>query len=288
MATRLNPQTPIPRPVSTNQIGSRVGTPDPTTLNQLPTATAHITHLSTVASNADLHLKRVSQLPISQNLNKFDAHLNHLLHSVAKYQPCTTDAVVLLETEQELAKSIDDIITHQQTGLEIRSIESQSDQLDANCDKILKGLMECRKSLRSLQSVDSVKKERSQMQQKSISSDLLLQYAMKLAKFTRVPPTFDTNQIGPNNFIWPAEDSLRRGMLALASIKSDQLIGVPVKSKAEEKSNGQIEEKDEDNFNRERRGSFGASYGGGDDDDNAATEGVDDYFDDLYDMDLEE
>ncbi|KAH3681526.1 hypothetical protein WICPIJ_007507 [Wickerhamomyces pijperi] len=286
MATRHNHQPSITRPMSNtniNPMGSRTGTPDPAaTINQqLPIPMTNSSHLSTMASTVDLHEKRVSQLPISSNLNKFETHLNSLLQSVSKYQPSAADAVALLESEQELNKSIDDIIVHQQSGLEIQSIQTQSDQLNTNCDQILKGLMECRKSLTSLQSLASVEKERKQMQENSISAEVLLQYAMKLAKFTRVPPTFDANQIGPNNFIWPAEDSLRRGMLAMASIQADKLTYQAEKDMEEIKTNGHSSDTEQNGSSRERRGSFGGSYGDSDD------EGDADMIDlDLFDPDM--
>ena len=47
---------------------------------------------------------------------------------------------------------------------------------------------------------------------------------MKLAKFSKAPATVVSQMIHPNNYIWPAEDALRRGMLAVASLKPDELI----------------------------------------------------------------
>ena len=57
-------------------------------------------------------------------------------------------------------------------------------------------------------------------------------------------------QIHPNNFIWPAEDSLRRGMLALSSLKPEELIkqelGTAENSEAEQTMAEEHNEPEED------------------------------------------
>ncbi|ODQ61187.1 hypothetical protein WICANDRAFT_15576, partial [Wickerhamomyces anomalus NRRL Y-366-8] len=174
---------------------------------------------------------RVANLPISKNLNAFEKSLSSLLTSISKYDPQESEAEELLSIQKELEHSVGDIITHQQSGLKIDSLEAKSSNVDNNCKQILLGLSECRNQLKSLPNLEEVQQEQKQMQKNKLSADELLQYAMKLAKFSTAPPTFDSGSIGPNNFIWPAEDSLRKGMLAIASLKAAELTGMAPEEK---------------------------------------------------------
>lgn len=67
-----------------------------------------------------------------------------------------------------------------------------------------------------------------------LKTDELLKYAARLAKFTTIPATSDLN-IGPNNYIWPAEDALRKGMLATAVRYRNELIAYKSDDIEEEK-----------------------------------------------------
>ncbi|CCH41908.1 Mediator of RNA polymerase II transcription subunit 4 [Wickerhamomyces ciferrii] len=248
-------------PSSTN-LYSRVGTPEIPSIKEI----------------------RVANLPISKNLNSFEKSLSSLLTSISKYDPQSSDAEDLLGIEHELEKSVEDIISHQQSGLKINSLETKSSKIDSNCKQLLLGLNECRNQLKSLPNLEEVQQEQKSMQRNKIPADELLQYAMKLAKFTTAPPTFDSAAIGPNNFIWPAEDSLRRGMLAIASLNEAELTGKsPIKTQIQDESKLQDEILNGSSPQNVRRGSFGGSYGG---DDNGGDDGVIEELD-LFDPDDE-
>lgn len=125
------------------------------------------------------------------------------------------------------------------------------------------------------------------MNETKIKADELLAYAMKLAKFTTAPPTFDSGTIGPNNFIWPAEDMLRRGMLAIASLNKEKLLGENPTGDDKDKdalfTDEELKEhKDNSVGPGERKGSFGGSYG-----DNVDADGDEDLDLDLFDPDAE-
>ncbi|KAH3672351.1 hypothetical protein WICMUC_004323 [Wickerhamomyces mucosus] len=268
MSQKVN--IPISRPVSSANIvtSSRAATPD------------------VVVPKSDVHLKRVANLPISKDLNDFEKTLNSFLTSVTKYNPSVKDAENLLKIEERLNESLNDIITHQQSGLEIDEMQEKSIKLDSDCSKVLHGLMECRKELSSLQSLEKVTEERNRMAENTIKADDLLQYAMKLAKFTSAPPTFDANSIGPNNFIWPGEDSLRRGVLALASLNPGKLTGEDPNqingNSVQNDGTDKIRSESRQESSTQRRGSFG-NYGGDDgEDDNDVIEDLD-----LFDPDEE-
>ncbi|ODV75530.1 Med4p CYBJADRAFT_166258 [Cyberlindnera jadinii NRRL Y-1542] len=247
----------MPRPVSSSNISAlRLGTPE---------------------VSATVRERRVAQLPISQNLDEFEVTLQSLLTSISRYSPSVSDAEKLLEIESRLTVSLDNIIAHQRAGLDIDSLEQQSSILDSNCREIIIGLSDCRKKLMALPSLERVQNEKKSMYDEQIKAEDLLSYAMKLAKFTTAPATFDSGAIGPNNFIWPAEDSLRRGMLAIASLNEDELLGI----KPDVSKDGENNKGEEDESTQNRRGSFGA-YGGNDDGDDGANV-IEDL--DLFDMD---
>lgn len=247
------PNSNLPRPVSSTNLYSRLGTPEIPNIKEI----------------------RVANLPISKNLNAFEKSLSSLLSSISKYDPQASDAEDLLAIEKELERSVEDIITHQQSGLKIDSLETKSSKLDNNCKQVLLGLSECRNQLKALPNLQGVQEEERQMQKNKMPAEELLQYAMKLAKFTTAPPTFDSGSVGPNNFIWPAEDSLRKGMLAIASLNAAELTGAaPLEKEAED---AKEEDKNVTSSPRAtRRGSFGGSYGGDDNDgDNNVIEDLD-------------
>lgn len=241
-----------------------------------PVSTANLSalRLGTPEVTQSVREKRVAQLPISKNLDEFETTLKSLLNSISRYSPSVSDAEKLVAIEQRLNVSLDQIIAHQRAGLEIDSLVHQSSSVDKSCREILLGLSDCRKKLMGLPSLGTVKKEQKRMQESQIRADELLAYAMKLAKFTTAPPTFDNGAIGPNNFIWPAEDSLRRGVLAIASLNEKALLGEEAEAKE------QADEIPEQQETTQRRGSFGA-YGGEDGDDGAGA--IEDL--DLFDMD---
>lgn len=243
--------------MSSTNIYSRIGTPEIPNIKEI----------------------RVANLPISKNLSAFEKSLSSLLASISKYDPQESDAAELLAIEKDLESSVGDIIMHQQSGLKIDSLEAKSSKVDNNCKQMLLGLNECRNQLMALPNLEEVQQEEKDMENNKLGAEELLQYAMKLAKFTTAPPTFDSGSIGPNNFIWPAEDSLRKGMLAIASLKTAELTGLAPEEAVKEETTE--EGKNVTSSPRPRRGSFGGSYG--DDDNDGENNVIEDL--DLFDPD---
>lgn len=247
--------TPLEKSVSAINLSSRLATPE-------------------VSSQHD---SKIANLPIIKNLDKFEKTFNSLLSSISTYNPNIKDAEELVIIDKELRDSLQDLVRHKQSGLELKSLESKSEQLNDNCKQILIGLSECRLKLSSLQSTDSVLEESENMQSNKIPASEVLQYAMKLAKFTTAPPT--STGLPPADFIWPSERALRSGMLAVVSLNVSKLIG------AIDDDNDENDEIMNDNENNSspkpvRRGSF-ISYGNNNND--AEDNVIDDL--DLFDPD---
>ncbi|GMF03354.1 unnamed protein product [Ambrosiozyma monospora] len=117
-----------------------------------------------------------------------------------------------------------------------QSIENT--QLNENLRGILVTLNECRKELNELPKLpieeevtltqtdpsklaEDEQSKANQANMKDIKQ--LLSYAMKLSKFSKIPRTFD-GFLMPNNFVWPGDDNMRRGVLAMASMMPDKII----------------------------------------------------------------
>ncbi|GMF58484.1 unnamed protein product [[Candida] boidinii] len=102
---------------------------------------------------------------------------------------------------------------------------------------ILISLSECRKELNDLPKLsikdaenyknsNDIQIEKEKVNNKTVDiqqTNEILRYAMKLAKFSKIPRLYNGFLL-PNNFIWPGDDNMRRGMLAVASSMGQKLI----------------------------------------------------------------
>ncbi|ODQ82282.1 hypothetical protein BABINDRAFT_164093 [Babjeviella inositovora NRRL Y-12698] len=173
------------------------------------------------------------KLPIVQHLTEFEQKLSELVSSVQRYDPKPTLAVDLLSIDQELANDIRKLQHHQKQGQEIRVLSTELSEIDADAKNILRELVSCRNTLRNLPNIEEdefgIKNNRP-----DVAAEELLEYARKLSKFSTAPATFAPGTVGPADYIWPAENMLRRGMLAIASLKIEELIKTEDESAKEE------------------------------------------------------
>ena len=157
----------------------------------------------------------------------------------------------LVQLNDTLKQELESLKTHQELGKRIGQLKQQNLELDTKAKQMLRELISCRAELRKMPRL-SLKGDDKESQNKEIDVKEALKYAMKLAKFTRAPPMVGNAQfqIHPSNFILPAEDSLRRGMLALSSLKPEELIkqelGTAENSEAEQTMAEEHNEPEED------------------------------------------
>ncbi|AET38628.1 Med4p Ecym_3124 [Eremothecium cymbalariae DBVPG len=207
-------------------------------------------HLSQQDSNND-ELNHVQQVTLYKDLCQFEEDLQKLVVSVDKFSPDLQAAQDLINSDLKLYSTLEQLPLYDSIDIQLKQLDNESQEIDERTGKILSILDKCYNNLNKLPMVEQVEFEMKMMkkQKEKIKSGVLLEYAMKLAKFTRVPPTFNKDAIGPNNFIWPAEDAIRRGMLAMASLKSEELTRIPVELNSEEPQEppqkGQSQEEDE-------------------------------------------
>lgn len=186
----------------------------------------------------------LSKVEIFNDICDFEEKLAELVTSVDKFNPDLKIARSLIEVDARLSKTLESFPKYDEIDERLKRLDREREQIEERTIKILQTLTECHERLNTLPMAEQVEFERKTMlkQRDKVYSNVLLDYAMKLAKFTHIPPTFDKGTVGPNNFIWPAEDALRRGMLAMASLRAKELTRLP--GQAEEDK--QQENKDED------------------------------------------
>ncbi|AAS54760.1 AGR270Wp [Eremothecium gossypii ATCC 10895] len=256
--------------MSANQL-SKAATPKATPLGAAQGASSTSLHSFTSFQPQDashVEQNKLHSVAIYEDLCQYEESLQRLVTSVDKFQPDLEAAQELIEIDSKLYSNLAQLPKYDLIDSQLKKLEEESKDIDERTAKILGILGECYNDLNSLPMVEQVEFEMATMkkQKDKVNSSVLLEYAMKLSKFTRVPPTFNKDAIGPNNFIWPAEDAIRRGMLAMASLKSKELTSLPGQSdqEAEQASAGKeadtagpgVSTLEPANGGHNRRGSF--------------------------------
>lgn len=192
--------------------------------------------LTEATSNLNTIDDDITKVHIYNDLSEFEEILGRLVESVDKYKPDLNIAKELIKADTKLFKSLDSFSKYDEIDSKMKQLDEESGRLDVKTKEVLEILNECHDDLNALPMLEQVEFEMDTIlkQREKINSSVLLDYATKLSKFTKIPPTFDRGSIGPNNFIWPAEDALRRGMLAIASLHSKEMTTIPGKENEEE------------------------------------------------------
>ncbi|CAN3484948.1 mediator of RNA polymerase II transcription subunit 4 [Diutina catenulata] len=219
------------------------------------------------------------KLPIVEDIAKFESTLKQLSAKVGSFDDDGLDTLVgqLVDINDDLRAKTIDLEKHRTLGREISELESQGSKYDARFKHILQELIDCRASLKQLPRGSSETQALLEAAEKepprragSVADGLIthppdmaevLQYAMKLAKFTKAPPTMANlqYQIHPNNYVWPAEDALRRGMLAASSLNPSEVINdeLGVTEEPEQNQTEEAKPEEEKQPEKQRKGSFG-------------------------------
>ncbi|CEP64217.1 Med4p LALA0_S10e05182g [Lachancea lanzarotensis] len=167
---------------------------------------------------------QLGKAQIYNDICEYEETLGRLVTSVDKFHPDIQSARDLIEADKKLSDTLKSLQSYDEIDSRARRLDEEHSKTDTKIARILQTLTECHRDLNSLPMLEQVEFERNTMlkQREKVFTDVLLDYAMKLAKFTHVPPTFDKGSVGPNNFVWPAEDAMRRGMLAIASLRASE------------------------------------------------------------------
>lgn len=239
----------------------------------------------------------INDIELYKNICSYEDTLNSLVESVDRYKPDIQLARELITVDKNLFQSLNEFSRYDKIDTKLEQLNKESQEIDLKIKDILDTLNECHDQLNSMPTLQQVEFEMNAIleQRQRINSKDLLEYATKLSKFTKAPPTFDKGSIGPNNFIWPAEDALRRGMLAMANLYSKELTKVSANNSTTDSNvvsksdNNQVLVQNEgetnlENFeSRERRSSF--VFGAHSSDNEKENE--DENEDDMMDLDLD-
>lgn len=181
-------------------------------------------------------LQRFEELPIVKDIRQFETTLAAVAAAVSSFKDEEVVPAVhkLIDINENISKAVGDLETHQQLSLEIAKLKQENDELDNHLKETLRKLISIRASLRLVPGTSTHNISTTAQDLHGLDIPTLLDYSMKLAKFSKAPATVQSQMVHPNNYIWPAEDALRRGMLAMASLKPDELIRAELGAEEEE------------------------------------------------------
>ncbi|VEU21203.1 DEKNAAC102197 [Brettanomyces naardenensis] len=192
---------------------------------------------------------------IYTELSQFEDELQRLAASIQQYNPDPEIASEIVLTVDKMNSELEKIeLLHEMRSNQIVKQNTENDQLNDNLRSILSTLSDCRQELDRLPKLSSTEVSKLEDLEKVVEEpDLdttkqLLAYAMKLSKFSRIPRTFDGFLL-PNNFVWPGDDNMRRGMLAMASMMPEKVVeaenGGAEDTKEEEKEEEEVNKEDQ-------------------------------------------
>lgn len=177
----------------------------------------------------------MENLQIYKTIGDFETGLQDYINSVQKFNPNPSSISQLIKSDEKIEEFVRSFIEHQKFGNELQRLKQGNVEINTKLIGILQELNDCRDVLLELPDnyeIDDKDDEPEELeepevkkQDKKLTSEELLKYAARLSKFTTIPATSDLN-IGPNNYIWPAEDALRKGMMATATKYGDELVNI--------------------------------------------------------------
>lgn len=158
----------------------------------------------------------------------FESDMKALIQSIQQYSPDPSTATKLIRDSDQIGE---DLATLKKTTEAYKNYDTTEERYDiklmAGLQDVLHTLVECKKSLDTMPKPDMNRNlhqyQSTDDKQDAEDTKSVLSYALKLSKFSKIPRTFD-GMLLPNNFIWPGDDNMRRGNLAMASIIPDKII----------------------------------------------------------------
>lgn len=198
--------------------------------------------------------ERFEALSIVKGIRDFEVELMELSQSISSFKEEHIPGHIerLIEANKEIFQEQQNLRKHQSLGVEIERLQQENDDLSRQSTHILKELISCRAELKKLPGLPTARDSSKSTGLKEIGVQELLDYSMKLAKFSKAPTIANGTMPHPNNFIWPAEDALRRGVLALSSLKADEILkaelGETVAEETKEEEDEDVEMEDVENL----------------------------------------
>lgn len=176
-------------------------------------------------------------------ITSFETNTNDLVSSIQHYKPSVDLANAIINDQDKIGDEISKLRKTTQSYREYdASLQLYDSQLTSELKESLSILVDCKKSLDNLPKLGP-KRPSDDLNEEDTKT--ILSYALKLSKFSKIPRTFDGFLL-PNNFIWPGDDNMRRGNLAIASMIPEKIIsmenfGVDYVPPEESKENKELE-----------------------------------------------
>lgn len=161
---------------------------------------------------------------MSDPIAAFEKNTKDLVSSIQHYKPDVELANTIIHDQDRIGDEINQLRKLNQSYREYdTSLQLKDTQLSTTLKECLLELVDCKRSLDSLPKLNESGKIDDKLD--DTDTNTILSYALKLSKFTKIPRTFDGFLL-PNNFIWPGDDNMRRGNLAIASMMPDKIVNM--------------------------------------------------------------
>lgn len=163
-------------------------------------------------------------------LRDFEKDLVALVQSIQHYTPNTALASNIIQDSDNIGSQIEELQQLTKSYANYDTSQQKYDlELSGRLRDTLNTLIECKRSLDNLPKPNFSKSTTNVIQDNTSSNPniedtkTILSYALKLSKFSKIPRTYDGFLL-PNNFIWPGDDNMRRGNLAIVSMIPDKIV----------------------------------------------------------------
>lgn len=222
---RKNPQLQ-----QSSRVDNNIGSSRPTTSLSFVSSSLNPNRntISRKSNTARNEAEDIEGIPVAERIREFEDELNILSYKVSSFKEDDINQSVdrLICINESINGEVQRLKENQELAKEYNTLEKDGKELDLKLKNILQELVSCRSDLKKLptrsQKKDNLRTPESQV----VDVREVLKYAMRLAKFTKRSPAvmYAPFLVHPNNYVWPAEDSLRKGMLALCSLKEKEII----------------------------------------------------------------
>ncbi|TID28283.1 hypothetical protein CANINC_002596 [Pichia inconspicua] len=156
-------------------------------------------------------------------ITAFETDTNKLISSIQHYKPSVEFANAIINDQDKIGEEISSLRNTTQSYRDYdTSVQLYDNKLTSQLKESLSILVECKRSLDNLPKLGP-KRPSDDLNEEDTKT--ILSYALKLSKFSKIPRTFDGFLL-PNNFIWPGDDNMRRGNLAIASLIPEKIINI--------------------------------------------------------------
>lgn len=143
-------------------------------------------------------------------ISSLEEGLNGLVERISRYEDIESQVQRIVELDRTFVGEVKLLRQQYDACRRIEALQDESEALDNEINTTLLQLSECRKELENTPRLPDPE------QTQQVNAENLLDYAIKITKFTRRMPGVES--LVP----WPTEDNLRQGMLAALAVQGQE------------------------------------------------------------------